>query len=127
MKEQAQYLSESIDAILSGAGSLLPEFLLAGFFLLLVTIDLFKSQTIKQLLPWLALTGLFATLILQILGGYTSDGVQFLNLLRSDNLARFSGILFSAAGIFTILLSLQSKVLEQLRQGKGEYYALILM
>ncbi|HEY4649837.1 MAG TPA: NADH-quinone oxidoreductase subunit N [Pontibacter sp.] len=127
MKEQAQYLSESIDAILSGAGSLLPEFLLAGFFLLLVTIDLFKSRTIKQLLPWLALTGLFATLILQILGGYTSDGVQFLNLLRSDALARFSGILFSAAGIFTILLSLQSKVLEQLRQGKGEYYALILM
>nr|WP_255481285.1 NADH-quinone oxidoreductase subunit N [Pontibacter sp. Tf4] len=105
----------------------MPEFLLAGFFLLLVTIDLFRSRTIKQLLPWLALTGLFSALILQFLGGYTSGGVQFLNLLRSDGLARFSGILFSAAGIFTVLLSLQSKVLEKLKESRGEYYALILM
>nr|WP_262921731.1 NADH-quinone oxidoreductase subunit N [Pontibacter ruber] len=101
--------------------------LLAGFFLLLVTLDLFKSKSIKQLLPWLAATGLFATLIIQILGGYTSGGVQFLNLLRSDGLARFAGILFSGAGIFTILLSLQNRQLEKLEKGRGEYYALILM
>lgn len=127
MKEQAAYLSQTIDALIAGIGSLMPELLLASFFLLLVTLDLFKSRTIKQLLPWLALTGLFAALVLQVLGGYTADGVQLLNLLRSDSLARFSGVLFSAAGIFTILLSLQSKVLEQLKEGRGEYYALILV
>nr|WP_262902618.1 NADH-quinone oxidoreductase subunit N [Pontibacter aydingkolensis] len=101
--------------------------LLAGFFLLLVTLDLFKSKTIKQLLPWLALTALFATLIIQILGGYTSGDEIFLDLLLSDGLARFGGILFSAAGIFTILLSLQNKPLEHLEKGRGEYYGLILI
>ncbi|RDV15742.1 NADH-quinone oxidoreductase subunit N [Pontibacter diazotrophicus] len=127
MNEQAVYLSETIDAIVAGAGSLVPELLLAVFFLLLVTLDLFKSPTIKRLLPWLALTGLFASLLLQILGGYTAGDELFLNLLLSDGLARYAGILFSAAGIFTILLSLQNRPLEHLQQGKGEYYALILM
>ncbi|GAB3526640.1 NADH-quinone oxidoreductase subunit N [Pontibacter brevis] len=128
MNEQAVYLSETIDAIVAGAGSLLPELLLAVFFLLLVTLDLFKSPTIKRLLPWLALTGLFASLLLQILGGYTSGGDEiFLNLLLSDGLARYAGILFSAAGIFTILISLQNKALEKLQRGRGEYFALILM
>jgi len=124
--EQAPYLSETIKAILAGAGSLLPELLLTGFFLLLLTLDLFKSPFIKRLLPWLALTGLFATLILQLLGGYTSEGGQFLNLLRSDGLARYGGILFSVTGVCTILLSLQNKFLEKLEEGRGEYYALIL-
>lgn len=58
-----------MDAIVAGAGSLLPELLLAGFFLLLVTLDLFTSQIVKRLLPWLALSGLFAALVVQILGG----------------------------------------------------------
>ncbi|TXK48632.1 NADH-quinone oxidoreductase subunit N [Pontibacter qinzhouensis] len=127
MNEQGAFLTQSINAILEGAGSLLPELMLAFFFLLLVTLDLFRSQAIKKLLPWLALTAFFATLLIQILGGYTSESVQFLNLLRSDGLARYAGILFSAAGIFTILLSLQNKQLEERQQGQGEYYAFLLM
>ncbi|MHC2990609.1 proton-translocating NADH-quinone oxidoreductase subunit N [Pontibacter sp. HJ8] len=127
MNEQAAQLTQVIDSILAGAGSLLPELLLTGFFLLLVALDLFKSKTLQRLLPWLALTGLFSTLIIQILGGYTSEGVQFLNLLRSDGLARYGGILFSVAGIATVLLSLQNRRLENLQEGRGEYYALLLM
>jgi NADH-quinone oxidoreductase subunit N len=127
VEEQAAQLTQAIDSILAGAGSLLPELLLAIFFLLLVTLDLFKSKAIRRLLPWLALTGLFSTLVVQLMGGYTAGGVQFLNLLRSDGLARYSGILFSAAGIFTIMLSLQNRKLEKLKEGRGEYYALILM
>ncbi|WP_299821111.1 NADH-quinone oxidoreductase subunit N [uncultured Pontibacter sp.] len=127
MNEQAAFLSDKINAILAGAGSLLPELLLAGFFLLLVTLDLFKYKTLKHLLPWLALTGLFATLVVQILGGYTLGGTNFLDLLLSDGLAQFGGILFSTAGIFTILLSLQNKQLEHLKHGRGEYYGLILL
>lgn len=127
MNEQAAYLSETINAIKAGAGALLPELLLAFFFLLLITLDLFKSRSIKQLLPWLALTGLFAALLVQVYGGYTSGNESFLNMLISDGLARYAGILFSAAGIFTVLLSLQNKALENLKQGRGEYYALILM
>jgi NADH-quinone oxidoreductase subunit N len=127
VNEQAAYLSQIIDAILAGAGSLLPELLLAGFFLLLVTLDLFKSLYIKRLLPWIALSGLFASLLIQVLGGYTTGDEPFLSLLLSDGLARYAGILFSAAGIFTILLSLQNRTIEQMAQGKGEYFALILM
>ncbi len=106
---------------------MLPELMLAFFFLLLVTLDLFKSPAIKRLLPWLALTAFFASLLTQVLGGYTTTSVQFLNLLRSDGLARYAGILFSAAGIFTILLSLQNRQLENRQQGQGEYYAFLLM
>lgn len=127
MNEQAAFLSEAINAILAGAGSLLPELLLAGFFLIVVTLDLFKSSIIKNLLPWLALTGLFAVLLTQVLGGYTAGGVQFLNLMRSDGLARYAGILFSGAGIFTILLSLHNNGLQKLTKGRGEYYSLILI
>nr|WP_262918065.1 NADH-quinone oxidoreductase subunit N [Pontibacter sp. E15-1] len=105
----------------------MPELLLACFFLLLVTLDLFKSPAIKRLLPWLTLSGLFAALAVQVVGGYDVGHAAFLNLLLSDGLARYAGILFSAAGIFTVLLSLQNKQLEHLTQGKGEYYALILM
>ncbi|GAA4428632.1 NADH-quinone oxidoreductase subunit N [Pontibacter saemangeumensis] len=127
MNEQAAYLSQTIDAIVAGAGALLPELLLAGFFLLLVTLDLFKSATVKRLLPWLALSGFFAALLVQISGGYSDGEEAFLNLLLSDGLARYAGILFSAAGIFTVLLSLQNRQLERLIAGKGEYYALLLM
>ncbi|MDX5435824.1 MAG: NADH-quinone oxidoreductase subunit N, partial [Pontibacter sp.] len=67
------------------------------------------------------------TLVVQLLGGYTSGGDTFLNLLLSDGLAQFGGILFSVTGIFTILLSLQSRPLEQMEQGRGEYYGLLLI
>jgi NADH-quinone oxidoreductase subunit N len=127
VERQVAYLSGTIESILTGAGSLLPEILLTVFFLLLTTLDLFKSKTIKRLLPWLALTSLFATLIVQVLGGYTSNGAQFLNLLLSDGLARYTGILFSLTGIFTILLSLHNKPFKKLGEGKGEYYGLILL
>lgn len=127
MNGQAAYLSDTIDAIVAGAGSLLPELLLAGFFLLLVTLDLFKTPAIKRMLPWLALSGFFAALVVQIIGGYTDESESFLSLLLSDGLARYAGILFSAAGIFTVLLSLQNRQLERLIYGKGEYYALLLL
>lgn len=120
-------MSDRLDAILAGAGSLLPELVLAGFFLLLVMLDLFKAPSIKRLLPWLALTGLFWVLVLQVLGGYTSGDEPFLDLLLSDGMARFGGILFSAAGIFTVLMSLQHPRLEKLQEGRGEFYALILI
>lgn len=129
MEQQAAQLTQAIDSILAGAGTLLPELLLAVFFLLLVTLDLFKSKTIKRLLPWVALTGLFSVIGLLVLGRSDDGGVQFLNLTRSDGLARYASILFSAAGIATILLSLQNRKIEKRKQGqgRGEYYALILM
>ncbi|WP_439881904.1 NADH-quinone oxidoreductase subunit N [Pontibacter sp. MBLB2868] len=127
MNEQALYLTEKIDAIVAGAGSLLPEFILAVFFLLLITVDLFKLRSIKAILPWLALTGLFASLVVQLLGTSATYTSAFLGLLFSDGLARFAGILFSMSGIFAILLSVLNKPLEKLKYGHGEYYGLILM
>lgn len=127
MNEQLVYLSDKLNAIVAGAGALLPELLLVFFFLLLVTLDLFRSGAIKKLLPWLALSGLFSVLVLQVLGGYASGEASFLNLLLSDGIARYGGILFSAAGIFTVFLSLQHKRLEKLKEGRGEFYALLLL
>ncbi|ARS34263.1 NADH-quinone oxidoreductase subunit N [Pontibacter actiniarum] len=127
MNEQAVYLADQLNAIIAGAGTLLPEFLLAFFFLLLVTLDLFKSKAIKRLLPWLALTGLFSGLLLQVLGGYAGVEEPFLNLLVSDGVARYGGILFSAAGIFTVFMALQHRGLEKLEEGRGEFYALLLV
>ncbi|WP_347156438.1 NADH-quinone oxidoreductase subunit N [Pontibacter chitinilyticus] len=127
MNGQAAYLSDKLNAITAGAGFLLPELLLTFFFLLLVALDLFRSDTIKRLLPWIALTGLFAALLVQVFGGATAEGRLFQEMLRSDGLARYGGVLFCGAGIFTVLLSLQHRGLQHLKQGRGEYYALILM
>ncbi|WP_242920504.1 NADH-quinone oxidoreductase subunit N [Pontibacter liquoris] len=127
MNEQAATLSQTIDAISAGAGTLLPELLLTFFFLLLVILGLFRSPVLRPMLPWLALSGLFAALLVQLYGGYTAGNSTFLNLLRADGLAQYGGVLFCAAGIFTVLLSLQNRALEQLQQGRGEYYALILL
>lgn len=125
MDEQVLYLGEKLEAIVAGAGTLMPELLLAFYFLLLVTLDLFRKRSIQRLLPWLALSGLFSVLLLQALGT-SATGLPFLDLLVSDGLARYGGMLFSASGICTILLSLQHKPLEKLEQGRGEYYALLL-
>lgn len=127
MNEQAAYLAETIQVIVSEAGLLLPEMLLAGFFLLLVTLDLFKSAKIKSLLPWLALTAFFASLIVQIQAGNNSEEAYFLELLVSDGIAHYAGMLFSAVGIFTVLLSVLNKSIDTLKKGQGEYYALVLM
>ncbi len=112
---------------MAGADALLPEFLLVLFFLLLVTLDLFRSATIKSMLPWLALTGFFASLVVQVLEGRLGQSPQFLNLLFSDGLAQYSGILFSLVGICTVLLSVLNKRLDELQKGRGEYYAFLLL
>lgn len=127
MNEQFLYLSEQIETIKSGASSLLPELILAVSFLILISLDLFKSKRVKRILPWIALSALFATIATQIMGGYADVNKAFLSLLLSDGLAQYAGILFSAAGIFTILLSLLNKPIEKLLDGKGEFYGLILL
>lgn len=111
----------------AGAGTLLPELALAVFMLLLVFLDLFRNEKLKQALPYVALLGLALTLGLQVLELERAPlQYSFLNLLLKDGLSRYAGLLFSVAGILTVFLSVLPKTVQKRFGSHGEYYAILL-
>ncbi|KAA5547417.1 NADH-quinone oxidoreductase subunit N [Adhaeribacter rhizoryzae] len=131
MNITAQSLITSLTEILGSFAFLGPELMLALFFLLIVALDLFKSKLIKAALPWVALSGILISLISQIYFLNNNQAKQaklfFSGLLITDGLALYAGLLFSVAGILTIVLSVLSKQLQLKFSGRGEYYAYILV
>ncbi len=53
--------------------------------------------------------------------------IIFTGLLVTDGLAHYAGLLFSIAGILTVVLSLLSQQFKLNQTGKGEYYAYLLV
>jgi NADH-quinone oxidoreductase subunit N len=127
----APSLIASLTDIRNGFAFLGPELILSFFFLLLVGLDLFKSRVLKQALPFVALTGIILGLLTQVNFLHQLAAKQttvfFTGLLISDGLAHFAGLLFSVAGVLTIVLSLLSNQLRLKFSGRGEYYAYLLV
>lgn len=110
----------------------MPELMLAVFCLLIILLDLLPSLSIKRLLPYLTLLGLGGVLAVQLnegLGNSTANLSQpfFLGLLLKDGLARYAGVLFSLAGIFTVLVSFGYRSFKTAQFGRGEYYGYIVV
>jgi NADH-quinone oxidoreductase subunit N len=126
----ASSLIATLTEIQNGFAYLWPEIILSFFFLLLVGLDLFKTPAIKALLPLIAGAGIVFSLVPQVQALLHPTGnlkQEFLaGLLISDGLALYAGLLFSLAGLFTILLSGLHPVLGRSFQGRGEYYAYLL-
>ncbi|WP_026464076.1 NADH-quinone oxidoreductase subunit N [Adhaeribacter aquaticus] len=131
MNIPAQSLINSLTDIQSGFAYLWPEIILTFFFLLLVGLDLFKATAVKIMLPFVALAGIVASIMVQVndLNNIASISIKhfFVGLLISDGLAIYAGLLFSVAGIFTIVLSLLNQNLKVKFSGRGEYYAYLLV
>ncbi|CAA9225802.1 MAG: NADH-ubiquinone oxidoreductase chain N [uncultured Adhaeribacter sp.] len=125
-------LTASLEQIQEGLGALLPELVLAGWCLLVILVDLFRATSVKRLLPGLTLLGLGVVLALQITEGTSPAVIKttepfFLGLLVKDGLASYTGVLFTLAGIFTILLSLGYRTFKTPLFGQGEFYGYILV
>lgn len=130
MNVPASSLIATLTEILNGFAYLWPEIILSFFFLLLVGLDLFRAPALKALLPLVALAGIGLSLVPQVLAvlhpAAMPQGKFMAGLLITDGLALYAGLLFSLAGILTILLSALHPVLGRNFPGKGEYYAYLL-
>ena len=102
---------------------LAPEYILAGWAAMVVSVDLFWGRLRKDHLAYLAATGaLVATLVSLV---YVNEDKSFGNLIQIDNYATFFRVLFGLIAFFTCLASAQY-VKDRLLH-PGEYYALILL
>jgi NADH-quinone oxidoreductase subunit N len=105
---------------------LAPLFALAGGAVIVLITSLFRGALVQRVLvPVLTLVALGAALGLTIWQWETGDLEPIVeNALAVDTLALGSGVLFYAAGILTVLLSLRSEAVRE--AGAGEYFALLL-
>lgn len=125
-------LTDSLEQIQNGLGALLPEILLAGCCLLLIFLDLFKSLAVKKSLPFLALAGFGLILAVQLTEGLAgaSNSIKspfFLGLLVKDGLSMYAGLLFTLAGLFTILVSWNYRPFKSDLFGRGEFYSYLFV
>src|SRR5687768_7069291 len=114
---------EQIQALL---GVLAPEGFLAALFLLLLLLGLFRGNAIARILPWLTVIGLAAIIVFQLYSAGNSQPKNFGKMLVADGLANYGLLLFSAAGILTVLLSELYAPLK-IRAGRSEFLAFIVL
>lgn len=132
MQKSVLTLTDSLEQIQTGLGALLPEFILAGFSILLIFLDLFKSSRIKSLLPIIGLIGFVLVFWIQLFEGlqitsYASPKLFMLGLLLKDGLSMYAGLLFSLAGLLTILLGWNYGPFKTKFFGRGEFYAYLFV
>ena len=103
-----------------------PLFALTGGAVMVLMVALFRGRFVQQILvPALTLATLATAAGLTIWQWETGDLEPIVeNALAVDTLALGSALLFYAAGIFTIVLSLREDAVRI--AGAGEYFALIL-
>jgi NADH-quinone oxidoreductase subunit N len=117
-------LTEKIEWIQLSVGYLLPELILTlGIVTLLISSLFLKDGNKKNMADWLALVIFSSALAASILF-YTSSGSSsiplFNGMLQYDAFSNYFKILFSSAGVLTVLLSWSV-----LHHRKPEYYVLI--
>jgi NADH-quinone oxidoreductase subunit N len=103
-----------------------PLFALAGGAVIVLLTSLFRGAFVQRVLvPALTLAALGAAAGLTIWQWETGDLEPIIeNALAVDTLALGAGLLFYAAGILTVVLSLRSEAVRV--AGSGEYFALLL-
>ena len=107
-------------------GGLSPLFALGGGAVIVLMVSLFRARFVQRILvPALTLTALGAAAGLTIWQWETGDLEPIVeNALAVDALALGSGLLFYAAGILTVVLSLRAEAVRE--AGPGEYFSLLL-
>ncbi|MCY4367344.1 MAG: NADH-quinone oxidoreductase subunit N [Chloroflexi bacterium] len=103
---------------------LTPEFVLAGFALLVFVLDLFMPDERKDLLGWLSVLGLIGIAILSIAMLVGVDESLYNGLLAVDEYALFFKVFFIGIGVFIILSSID--YVRQHLNHPGEFYGLLL-
>jgi NADH-quinone oxidoreductase subunit N len=110
------------------AGLLIHEWLVVGFGLGLLLVDLWQPPAAKKYLGYAAALGLGAILLYSLLAVRlpSADATQyaFSNMYALDGLALFFKRFFLLAAILVLLMSVEFA--DRLAMGIGEFYALIL-
>ena len=101
----------------------IPEFILVGTILGCILLDLFISKKDSRLVGYFLILGIFITFIsFQIIpNDFTSS--LFLNNLAVDPFSRFFKILILLCSFFIVLISNESRELNNIRL--GEYYIIL--
>lgn len=102
---------------------LAPEFLLAAWALIVISLDLFWGRIGKEQLGYVAAIGAFAAAGLSLI--WVDDARQFGDLLDINDYTTFFRVFFAIIGGFACIAS--ARYVKQKLIHPGEYYALILM
>src|SRR5687767_11338658 len=119
-------LLPKLEQIQASLGVLAPEGFLATLFLLLLLLGLFRGNAIARVLPWLTVIGLAVIIVFQLYSAGNSHTATFGKMLVADGLAIYGLLLFSAAGILTVLLSELYAPLK-IKAGRSEFLAFIVL
>ena len=119
-------LAAEIEAPKIDYEGLSPLFALGGGAIVVLMTSLFRSRFVQRVLvPALTLVALGAATGLTIWQWETGDLEPIIeNALAVDTLALGAGLIFYAAGILTVVLSLRSAAVRE--TGSGEFFALLL-
>jgi len=102
---------------------LVPEYILAGWAAMVVSLDIFWGRLRKDHLAYLAAAGALVSTLVSLI--WLNEDKSFGTLLQINNYATFFRIFFGLIAFFTCLASAQY-VKDRLLHA-GEYYALILL
>jgi NADH-quinone oxidoreductase subunit N len=122
-----RHVLQALPEVQGSLASLLSECWLAGFFVLLLILGLFRKNFIRQILPFLAATAFLGNFIYHFFQAELSPILAFHQSFLTDGLARYTALLFSIAGIFTVLLTRFSSKLRKAETGQSEYYAFLVL
>ena len=103
---------------------LTPEFVLAGFALLVFVLDLFLDDEHKDLLGWLSALGLIGLAVLSVLMLAGENESLYDGLLAVDAYSLFFKVFFCGIGVFIILSSID--YVKKFLNHPGEFYGLLL-
>ena len=103
---------------------LTPEFVLAGFALLVFVLDLLLSDEHKDLLGWLSALGLIGLAVLSVLMLVGENESLYSGLLAVDAYSLFFKVFFCGIGVFIILSSID--YVKKYLNHPGEFYGLLL-
>ncbi|MCI0596526.1 MAG: NADH-quinone oxidoreductase subunit N, partial [candidate division Zixibacteria bacterium] len=100
-----------------------PELIVLGFALLVMLLEPFLPERLKQLNFYLTALGLLAAAVVSLLL-WNRSGVNFGGMALSDNFAVFFRLVFIAGTLLVVLMS--KNYLSAERFANGEYYSLLL-
>src|SRR6266511_3021179 len=111
------------DALNLDFSLLIPEYILGGTALAIITIDLFKPHTNKYVLPFWTAVGLIAAFLASLAYIDTTD--NFAGLIFIDDFTTFFRCFFIAITFAVVIASVH--FVNQHLKHPGEYYALLLI
>ena len=102
----------------------LPEFLLTGVAFGVLGIDLFLSRERKSYLPWIALVGLVAVLVISLSYMWGRNTDLYDGLFLIDNFSLFFKAFFLVLGVLVVLSSVD--YVKKHLSHPGEYYGILM-